>query len=238
MKEYRIAIVDDDKDAQLRLKEFFNKYSEENDCKFVISFYEDGDEITDEYKCQFDILFLDIEMKRVSGMKAAEIIRDIDKEVQIIFVTNSTQYAVEGYRVGALSYLLKPASYFMFCKELKRCIDELDRNESKYLVIATQSGVNKLVLDDIIYIESFRHKVIYHTTSDAEIEAYGTMKDLEKSLSGDDFFRCNSGYLVNMKHVEGIKDEDALLTGKRVLKISRSRKKEFMEALLAFYARR
>lgn len=64
------------------------------------------------------------------------------------------------------------------------------------------------------------------------------MKELEKKLLEDDFFRTNSGYLVNMKHVEGVKDEDALLTGKRILKISRSRKKEFMEALLAFYARR
>lgn len=160
MKEYRIAIVDDDKDAQLRLKEFFDKYEAENNCKFIISFYQDGDEITYEYKCQFDIVFLDIEMKRVSGMKVAELIRVVDKEVQIIFVTNSAQYALEGYRVGALSYLLKPASYFMFCKELKRCIEELDRNESKYIVITTQSGITKLFLDDIIYIESFRHKVI------------------------------------------------------------------------------
>ena len=57
MKEYRVAVVDDDKEAQLRLEEFFLKYEKENDCKFIISFYEDGDEITYEYKCQYDIIF-------------------------------------------------------------------------------------------------------------------------------------------------------------------------------------
>ena len=237
MVEYRIAIVDDDEEVHIRLRDFLEKYQEEEDCKFVIRDFTDGDEIVESYKCQYDIIFLDIEMKRLSGMKTAEIIRNVDNEVQIIFVTNSAQYAIEGYRVAALSYLLKPASYFMFCNELKRTLNIVNRRKTRYAIITNQSDANRVALADIYYIESFKHKIIYHTR-DAIYEEYGTMKEVEKKVEGDTFFRCNSGYLVNMRYVEGIKDNDAVINGGDLLKISRSRKKEFMEALLAFYARR
>ena len=236
MELYRIAIVDDDSLAQDRLVGFVKKYEDENKVEFTIDKFSDGDELKDDYKCNYDIIFLDIEMKRVDGMKSAEYIRTLDKEVQIIFVTNSSQYAVEGYRVGALSYLLKPASYFMFCKELDRCLEELKRKAKEYLVLQTQNGISRVALDGITFIESFKHKIIYHTKYE-KFETYGTMKDIEKELKDKCFFRCNSGYLVNMRHVEGIKDEEANVGGE-ILKISRSRKKEFMEALLAFYSRR
>ena len=93
-------------------------FSKENGEVFNITVYSDGDQIVHKYKSQFDIILMDVEMKFMDGMSAAEEIRKVDTEVVIIFITNMAQYAIRGYAVDALDYVLKPVSYFdTFVKE-------------------------------------------------------------------------------------------------------------------------
>lgn len=110
----RIAIVEDEEQYVQQLTEYLQEYQKSSNEEIDITVYRDGDEITSKYKSQFDIILMDIQMKFVNGMTAAEEIRSVDSSVVIIFITNMTQYAIQGYKVGAMDYILKPISYFAF----------------------------------------------------------------------------------------------------------------------------
>lgn len=119
----RIAIVEDEEQYVQQLTEYLQEYQKSSNEEIDITVYRDGDEITSKYKSQFDIILMDIQMKFVNGMTAAEEIRSVDSSVVIIFITNMTQYAIQGYKVGAMDYILKPISYFAFKERLNQAID-------------------------------------------------------------------------------------------------------------------
>lgn len=91
----------------------------------------------------------------------------------------------------------------------------------------------RLAVDDVVYVESVKHRLEIHTTSGAHSIA-GALKDMEAELADHDFFRSNSCYLVNLAHVRGVRDQSCVMTGGDELRISRPRKKPFMEALASF----
>lgn len=104
----RIAVVEDEKKFIDQTKEYFDRYQEEHHESLDITYFRDGDEIVSRYRSQFDIIFMDIQMKFMDGMTAAREIRKQDSQVIILFITNLSQYAIRGYEVGALDYILKP----------------------------------------------------------------------------------------------------------------------------------
>ena len=147
----------------------------------------------------------------------------------IIFITNMAQYAIRGYAVDALDYVLKPVSYFAFSQRLSRAIGRMKKRARRFMTISIRGGAQKLDIDKIYYVESQGHNLIFHTAS-GDHTTSGTMKDVEEKLEQLHFCRCNKGYLVNLEHVDGVRDGCALVNGTELL-ISRGRKNEFMEAL-------
>lgn len=111
-KMIRIAIVEDETVYKEQLIEYLKEFEQERSETLKIDTFSDGDEIVENYQAQFDIILMDIQMNFMDGMSAAEEIRKIDSEVVIIFITNLAQYAIKGYEVDALDYILKPISYF------------------------------------------------------------------------------------------------------------------------------
>lgn len=103
----------------------------ENGEAFDITIYSDGDQIVNKYQSQYDIILMDVEMKFMDGMSAAEEIRKVDTEVIIIFITNMAQYAIRGYAVDALDYVLKPVSYFAFSQRLSRAIGRMKKERQR-----------------------------------------------------------------------------------------------------------
>lgn len=110
----RVAIVEDDDSYAETLQEYLNKYEQENEVRFQVVRYADGADLVEKYHGDFDILIMDIELKFMDGMTAAQHIRKMDSNVIIIFVTNMPQFALKGYQVDALDYVLKPISYYAF----------------------------------------------------------------------------------------------------------------------------
>ena len=204
-------------------------FSKENGEVFNITVYLDGDQIVHKYKSQFDIILMDVEMKFMDGMSAAEEIRKADTEVVIIFITNMAQYAIRGYAVDALDYVLKPVSYFAFSQRLNRAISRMKKREQKVITVNIKGGAVRINIANIYYIESQGHNLVLHTIL-GDYESAGTMKEVEEKLQGLNFCRGNKGYLINLQHVDGIQDESALIKGEQLV-LSRARKKEFMEAL-------
>lgn len=232
----RIAIVEDEELYIEQLKQYLERYQKENGEEFEITVYRDGDGITEKYKACFDMILMDIQMKFVDGMTAAEEIRKMDSEVVIIFITNMTQYAIRGYEVDALDYMLKPVSYFAFSQKLGKAITRIKKRAQTYLTLQVKSGLLRLTASDIYYVESEGHNLIYHT-SKGDYLASGTMKSAEEQLSGSSFSRGNKCYLINLEHVEEIQDKCVVVRGSK-LQISRPRKNEFMRDLTRYWGER
>ena len=123
----RVAVVEDDAEVQGVLQEYIRRYTRQYGTEFEVSVFADGMDILDNYRAVYDIIFLDVEMKHLDGMTTAERIRQMDADVILIFITNMAQYAIRGYSVGALDYVLKPVPYFAFSEQLKKAEKNLAR---------------------------------------------------------------------------------------------------------------
>ncbi len=225
----RIAIAEDDPVYTRQLREFIAAFQQEYGQEIHLSVYPDGQALLDEYQSQFDLLLLDIEMPRLDGMSTAQRIRLHDPEVLILFITAMPQYAIRGYEVDALDYILKPLVYFPFSQRLNRAISRVKSRTKKYLVLPIKGGTKKVDVENIFYVESQGHNLVFHT-NERPIVTYGAMKEMEEKLVPMHFFRCNKGYLVSLAHVDSIQDGCAVVHGEKLL-ISRARKNEFLVAL-------
>lgn len=225
----RLAVVEDDESYRNCLGRYLEQYMKENGISFDIHIFLDGEDIVENYKAQFDIIFMDIQMQFMDGMSAAEEIRKTDENVIIIFITNMVQYAIRGYEVKAFDYVLKPITYFTFAQKLDKALECIKNKVSYYLSIPVGSGVQKLDIGQLYYIESQGHMLLYHTKN-TFYSSRGNMKQVEEILQPYGFFRSNKGYLVNMKYVDAVKDGCCVINGVNLM-IARARKKTFMEAL-------
>lgn len=225
-----IAIVDDDSSYRKILCSYLKQYEEEYKEKIAVTQYTDGKELLDNYDHSFDIILLDIEMKQMDGVATAKALREFDSDVVIIFITNCAQFAINGYEVAALDYVLKPIAYYAFSQRIERAIERMKRRTKKYLSVVTGKGnVKKVAVAELLYVEVYGHSIIYHMQSE-DITSTGSIAEIEEALGSKQFFRCNKGYLVNLEHVESI-DGNMAQVGKDSLQVSRAKKKAFMDAL-------
>lgn len=232
MKTIRIAIVEDEPLFVQQLKEYLIRYEKERGKPIEIFVFTDGEDIVEGYRGEYDMILMDIQMRFMDGMTAAEKIRSLDHEVIIMFITNMIQYAVRGYEVDAMDYVVKPVEYFAFSQKLDKAISRMKKPVSVSISVPTEDGLQKLSALDIYYIESQGHYARYQTVK-GEFLSRASLKDLEDAMKEYGFFRCGKGYLVNMKHVDGISGNDCIIGGERV-PVSRNKKKEFMELLIRY----
>ena len=224
-----IAFVEDEELYAKQLQQFLHQYEEENKEMFDITVYSDGDQIVNKYKSQYDIILMDVEMKFMDGMSAAEEIRKIDTEVVIIFITNMAQYAIRGYAVDALDYVLKPVPYFAFSQQLMKAVTRLEKRAKHYLTVPVEGGLRRLDTASIYYLESEGHRVHFYT-DEGDFSAPGALKTFEEKLVACPFARCNSGYLVNLVQVRGVQ-QNTVEVGPYELQVSRPKRKSFLAAL-------
>ena len=225
----RILIAEDDSLCFRQLEQFLGDYSRETGRTFHITHYDNGEDLVERYRPEYDLLLLDVDMPFMDGMTAAGHIRKIDPEVVIVFVTNLAQYAIQGYSVNALDYILKPLSYFSFSQRLTRALRYAKRRKSDYLTVAVKGGALKLEVGSIYYIERLGHQLMFHTREGVYASS-ATLQQMEETLGDKGFARCNKGYLVNLSHVSGVQDGCAVVQGDKLL-ISRGRRGPFLDAL-------
>ncbi|MCD7867569.1 MAG: LytTR family DNA-binding domain-containing protein [Clostridiales bacterium] len=228
----RAAVVEDDEKYREQIHGFLKRYGESRNILMEITEYGDGAAIVKNYSPCQDVIFLDVEMPGMDGMKAAHRIREKDAQVVIVFVTGVARYAVKGYEVGALDFILKPLKYESFAQKMDRIVRTADRSSEKNIVISSGNDVYRIPVSHLVYVEVIRHQVIYHT-EDQEIRVRSSLKEAEKLLLENGFEKCNSCYLVNLRHVRGIQD-NSVLVGKERLQISRAKKKAFIQAATAY----
>lgn len=226
---YQIAIVEDEEIYAKLLEEFIHRYERDSFQQFKIRHYRDGSEIAENYRGGFDIILMDIQMKFMDGMTAAEMIRRRDPEVLIIFITNRSDYAVRGYEVDALDYVVKPVEYFSFSQKLDRAISRRGRNRDQHIVIHSDGGIYKLSASQILFVESERHNVHFYTTTGRFVSRMN-MHEVEDLLRGFEFYRCGKGYIINLDKIDSFSDGVCRI-GSYNVPVSRAKKKEFMNVL-------
>lgn len=224
----RVAIVDDSRDELDDLEHCLKKFSDEIVEGVTIDKYANGVDFLEGYTNQYDLILLDIDMPKISGIDVARTIREKNADVVLMFVTAMTQYALAGFEVDAIDYVIKPISYPDFSLKLKKAKRFIEMNQKDQpILLQTRAGMVKLNIKDILYVESSLHYCIYHT----EVQEYKvreSMTSAEQKLEPYNFARCNSGYLVALKHIKSIIKDDVYV-GRYVLKISRSKKAKFIE---------
>lgn len=225
----RVAIVEDDAEVQGVLQEYVRRYTRQYGTEFEVTVFADGVDILEDYRAVYDIIFLDVEMKHLDGMTTAERIRQMDADVILIFITNMAQYAIRGYSVGALDYVLKPVPYFAFSQQLLKAVARLEKRAKRYLTVPVEGGLRRLDTASIYYLESEGHRVHFYT-DEGDFSAPGALKAFEEKLADCPFARCNSGYLVNLAQVRELR-QSTVQVGPCELQVSRPKRKAFLAAL-------
>ena len=225
----RIAMVEDEAAVREQLQGYIQRYTRQYGTEFAVTEFSDGVEILDAYRPVYDIVLLDVEMKHLDGMETARRIRELDRDVVLLFITNMAQYAIKGYAVGALDYVLKPVPYFAFSQQLQKAEAKLRRRARHYLAVPVEGGLRRLDTAQIYYMESEGHRVHFYT-EEGEFSAPGALKTFEEKLADLPFARCNSGYLVNLAQVKSVQQGLAQV-GPYELQVSRPKRKSFLAAL-------
>ena len=229
-----IAICDDEREFVQHLKKMLDQYSAEIGEEIKVTAYYDGLELIKKYDTTIDLIFLDIKMIHVNGLRAAEHIRQIDENVSIIFLTTLTQYGLEGYKYQATNYIVKPMKYIRLKAEMDQWMKKHRKEDSPAVVIANDDGKYKVPLKSIRYIETYNRNLLFHTEQE-NIVCYKRMKEIEQELRDKGFVRCHTSYIINLFYVKGIKKLDVELITGEIVPISQPKRKEFMERLADYW---
>lgn len=229
-----IAVCDDERDFVAYLSELLTRYAQETGEEMKVTAYYDGMELIEGYDTTIDLIFLDIQMKLVDGLRAAERIRQLDEKVGLIFLTTLTQCTLEGYKYQAADYIIKPIKYVRLKAEMDQWIRRNRKNDSPAIVVANDAGKYKVYLRTLRYVETFNRNLLLHTDQE-KIVCYKSMKEMEQELAGHGFVRCHTSYIVNLFFVKGVnKLEITLVTGETI-PISQPKRKLFMEQLAEYW---
>ena len=245
----RIAVVDDFQKDRDSLALYLEGYLRERNLEGDVFGYPGGEEFLEafEEKGSFDIVFMDIYMNGIDGMETARQLRLKDKSCRLIFVTSSDSFAIEGYKVQAFRYLVKPFED----EELRLLLDALFYGEEgakkrPYLEIRQERVSRKVYIDEIVMAELEGHYTVLYLSGGGTVRARMTVRELEKQLTEKCFLECYRNILVNLDYVEQVEEGRAgweafvLQGGKRALiqRTKRSQVRQYFTDYLFWKAER
>ena len=229
---FSVAIVEDSAFDRKILRDCLERYTAETGTAFSVTEYGSGEEFLESCAEAPALVFMDIVMEELDGLSTARRMRLKNEKSLLIFVTSMMQYAVQGYSVDAMDFLIKPVSYPLFKLSMDRAQKKLRQESPARLSFSNREGEWSVPASEVCYIESLDHKIFVHTTEHS-IPVDGSLAAMEKLTASLPFFRCHVSYLVNLAHVERVSGNDVWVHGER-LSISRYRRREFLEAWTAW----
>lgn len=233
-----IAICDDEIQEIKKIEDYLVTFSVQSGVEFNIDKYSDGIKLLSVYNenhFKYDVVFLDVEMPKISGMKLAEKIRQLpDRNVLIIFITSYPEYMQDSFDVQAYQYLIKPLTYTLFEEKMKRLIGYLSELQTNITVISLKKGEIVLHLEDIICFETIKSLTtksdLLVTTINEELAIKGKIAEMELKLKEQYFISVHRSVLVNMKYIRRFNSNMVELTNGKIVETSRRKLSEIKEA--------
>lgn len=230
---FKILVFEDTPSEAKALIDCIERYSREHGEHFQVTWARSAFGIAEDAK-QADLIFMDIEMPGISGMDAANLLRAFDRTTPLIFVTNLAQFAVEGYEVDALGFIVKPVSYSSFSLRMAKALPVMRANMGHTVTIKVQGGLRILRVEDITFVEVRNHALTYHLDGGEEVTTRSTITEAEKTLEDYPFVRISKSYLVNMRHVSGYRGQEVTLFSGETLAMGRTMRAAAVERMTSY----
>ena len=231
----RIAICEDDPSDREKLKSYIDSYCHRHCYHGEVSLFGSGEYLLKAFfPGAFDLLFLDIYLPGISGMKTARQIRESDRDCLLVFITNSENHSMEGFLVQASGYVVKPLKAEQMDSTLHMCRQAFERN-SRMITVPLAGEKRSLPLANLLYVEVIDKNSIFHMKN-GTLTVRLPLDEIEVKLGGEPFLRCHRSYIVNMNHVAGLSDPDLLLDNGDTVPIRKNGRKEVKMAIAGFIA--
>lgn len=223
----RIAICDDEPIYHEILLDYLQPYNSLI-ADLSITVFNCGNALLEAYDSgnKYDLIFMDVEMPGILGVDVAQIIRNIDNSIILIFITAYTKYVKDAFCINAFQCLLKPIMREVFNEEFERALNYCRKMKYKYS-ITYHDKTTILEVKDIAYIETFHRRLRLSTLSES-YEYVGNISNDEKKLAEYGFIRCHQGYLINMRYIYQMENNFFILTNQKKIPISKHLKSEVL----------
>lgn len=234
---YRVLIVEDMPEEANTMRGHLQRYAQETGLQFHVEHLASAlDFVSSNHPA--DLILMDIDMPGINGLEAAGILRMRDHTTPLIFVTNLAQYAVRGYQVDALDFMVKPVAYPTFAQSMDRAVRVMARNARRTIALPTETGMRVVDVAEITYIDMLKHDVVYHLRDGSgPLRERGSLKATEERLADAEFLRISAGCLINMAQVTRIGQDSVTMADGSELYYSRSQRKHALETLANYVGR-
>lgn len=230
----KIAVVEDDENTSKQINEYFKILEHESGIAFEVSVFKNGIIFLTNYKPSYDMVLMDIQMPYMNGMDVAKKMRESDSKTALLFVTNMAQFAIKGYEVNALDFIVKPLNYKNFAMRINSALTYIKNHaESEIIINTTDNVAVKLGIHDIKYISVSGHYLTYHTIN-GDYTVRGNINNIFQEYFPYGFIRCSNCYLLNPKYITFI-GKNSLFIDDTELSFGRARKKELLFELANYF---
>jgi len=235
----RIAICDDSISDLSNMTSIINDYislQSDKNCIAYTAFQSAVDLIAAmESGHQYNLVLLDVLMPFLTGIEAAKEIRQFNQDVKIIFLTSSSEFAVESYSVNAYYYALKPIWKEKLFLLLDKVIGELDVPAGASLLIKSKKGLTRIYISKLEYAEVIGRTILYHLINGLVVEAVGSMSELEKDLlANQTFIKPHRSYIINMEHIHTLSPTEIMMQSRTIIPIARANNRAVKSSYITF----
>jgi len=236
---FNVAICDDEKYYRDYISGLVTQYFSGLEVEYHLDIFESGTDLCMiglESK-QYDIVFLDVNMKEMDGIETAKQIRNRNSNAFIVFITAFVSFSPEGYKVNAIRYILKDNHSFetAFTECMDTIFEKMDINKFK-MKFDFIEGEKEILIDDILFIESRLHKSVFEMSGKGikKYTLYRKLDDIEMLLESFGFLRLHQSFLANIKHIAQVNNYRAVLTTSKELPIPKKKYKTIKEAFVEY----
>lgn len=230
---YEIAICDDDGSFASSLQALLSEMLRERGADFHVSLFSDPSSLLASLQrgASCDLIFQDILFGVEKGVRFARLLREKKWDIDLVFVTTSPQYALAGYEVQPLNFLLKPVTRDKLGPVLD-CF--LERRTPRTLQLTTSQGLMRIPMMDVLYFEIYNHTITIHLRGGGKRTWRGALHELEAELPPHCFVRTHRSYLVNLAHISEIERSQVQLTSGEFVPISKSAYANVLTSMVAY----
>lgn len=230
---YKILSVGNNEVDNDDLSSCLTKFAERFQIKFELTSIKTGISFLSSYKKRYDLIFISIELPDINGIQATRELRKIDQDTFLILLSNVSHYALDGYELGASDYILKPIKYQNFERKLSRILKKIILKNDESILINLGNKKKVININEIKYVEIMSHDIMIHLDKEI-VKTTGVLTKFEKTLNNPKFKRCSACALINLSYIDEIKGNDIKLITGEIIRIGRTKKKEFIRELNAY----